>query len=876
MAANRRIMEAKRLMLETFGYNGFRAGQEEIITSVLDGRDVLGVLPTGGGKSICYQIPAMVFPACTLVVSPLVALMTDQVNKLTSLGIPAACIHSGIPLADVNQIVYAAHQGKLKLLYVAPERLESESFRSTLASISLSLLAIDEAHCISEWGHDFRPAYRSIIELFDNRMRVPIVAVTATATPDVRDDIVTALRLQKPTVIVRGFDRPNLAFEVVGTQAKVEYLTQLIKRSQGQPILVYAGSRRRVDTTVEELRKRKLNALGYHAGKQTSERSAVQQAFVSGQADVLVATNAFGMGIDKPNIRHVVHTDLTLTVEAYYQEAGRAGRDGLPSTCTLLYTPEDKRLMDFFIECTFPEEKQIRAVLDYILYRSGGTISHQPLLIDEAAIAVELHEPIARVKGVLGVLQRNGAMLRTSPVGTTVILSRTTPDRLLEYAQNQVPERKASAEAIWRLLQGSSYEMGATINAQSFVRKHGLTMYEFHQTLQAMLLQGLIQFREPELGGAIVMVADYQNHGVLPVNVDQLHSRRNHAQHKLASMIEFATTANCKRNYVLEYFGDSEQLGNCKRCSSCKSASRPVKVQEEVPGHSISVIRAIYELNGRFGKHVVADVLSGTVSERVVMYRLDRAVTWGGLRSLSREHIMHLIDGAITRQFVTRSSGTFPTLAVTKQGMNTAESLPRRLDLSLTTIRKVDAGVYGAIVMLRDQIAEREQVTPISVLPLSAIERIATDRPARLSELKPGEHGSGLFLARYGDEVVEAVTRAIQKSALAIPKVRADADIERIASLVEQHTSLEGVARAMRVTTANAAQLLQRAIEAGIPVNVHRIIPSEVIEAVANFMRDHRYAKLRHVREHVEATAELPELRVAMALARRELYGVPL
>lgn len=876
MAANRRIMEARHLMLETFGYSEFRAGQEEIVTSVLDGRDVLGVLPTGGGKSICYQIPAMMFPACTLVVSPLVALMTDQVNKLTSLGIPAACIHSGIPLSDVNQIVYAAHQGKLKLLYVAPERLEGESFRNTLSSISLSLLAIDEAHCISEWGHDFRPAYRSVVQLFDNRKRVPVIAVTATATPDVREDIITTLRLQKPTVIVRGFDRPNLAFQVVNTQAKVEYLTQLIKRCPGQSVLVYAGSRRRVDTTVEELRKRKLNALGYHAGKQSSERSAVQQAFVSGSADVLVATNAFGMGIDKPNIRHVVHTDLTLTVEAYYQEAGRAGRDGLPSTCTLLYAPEDKRLMDFFIECTFPEEKQIRAVLDYILYRSGGTISQQPLLLDEATIAVELHEPLARVKGILGVLQRNGAVLRTSPVGTTVILNRTTPGRLSEYVQNLVPERKASADAIRRLLQGSSYEMGATINAQSFVRKHGLTMHEFHQTLQSMLLQGMVQFREPEQGGAIVMVADYQRNGNIPINVEQLHARRNHAQKKLALMIDYATTPHCKRNSILEYFGDSEKLGNCKRCSSCVTISKPVLMQEDVPGQSAAVIRAIYELNGRFGKHIVADVLSGTVSERVVMYRLDRATTWGGLRRLSREHIMQLIDRAITRQFVTRSSGTFPTLAVTRQGIKAAESLPRRLDLSMTTIRKVDAGVYGAIVMLRDQIAEREQAAPISVLPLSAIERIATDRPTRLSELKPGEHGSGLFLARYGAEVVEAVVRAVQMSVQAIPKVRADADVERIASLVEQHTSLEGVARTMRVTTANAAQLLQRAIEAGVPVNVHRIIPSDVIEAVANFMRDHRYAKLRHVREHVESTAELPELRVAMALARRELYGVPL
>lgn len=872
MAIRERIELAADVLRTTFGYPDFKPGQRDIVTAILQGRDVLGVLPTGAGKSICYQIPALMFPSCTLVVSPLVALMTDQVQRLHGVGVPAACLHGGLPSSDTNSILYNASLGKLKMLYVAPERLEREQFRNALSSVSLSLLVIDEAHCISEWGHDFRPAYRSVARLFDQRARLPIAALTATATLDVRADIVGSLELRDPAIIVRGFDRPNLSLRVEHTPHKVEYITRLIKESAAQsPMLIYAGSRRRVDTLSQELVKRKISARGYHAGKPSAERSAIQNDFVHGNLGVLVATNAFGMGIDKANIRHVVHTDLTLTLEQYYQEAGRAGRDGLPATCTLLYMPEDKRLMDFFIECTYPEEGQINAVLAYLFTRMQGGAANSTILADAASIAADLHAPVARIKGVLSVLEREGVLCLTNPTGSSTVSLGTYHSRLQEFADRQPESRRVASQAIARILQT---EAPVTFNVAAFIRKHGITPYEFRQAIRTMVVQQLIRFRDPEQGGGIVLLAEDSNGSATGyLSMEQIHIRRDHAKSKLATMISYANATGCKRNFIMAYFADPEVQGTCKRCSSC-SSSRSVNPPTVNTEHHVLVVQCIYELQGRFGKNVVADVLTATVSKRVVDYRLDRSAMWGRLRSVERAYVMRIIDEAVDMGFAVRSASGFPTLAVTTVGSKAAQPLPNRLSLSASAILAVDPGVYGAIVELRDQLASRERVAPTSILTLQAIERLALDKPTSLAMLEPGRHGGGLFIARHGAELVEAIQRATRAAIKAIPKVRATPELQRIVSVVERSSTLADVARAVRCTPAYAAQQIQQAVEAGLDVEIHRILPDTLLSAVTDFMRSHRYAKLRHVREHIGADVELPELRVAMAAARRNLYGV--
>ncbi|TAK03312.1 ATP-dependent DNA helicase RecQ [Patescibacteria group bacterium] len=339
----------RELLKTHFGYDAFRPLQEEIIDTVLKKQDVLVLMPTGGGKSLCFQLPALKFPGITLVVSPLIALMKDQVDALTANGISAACLNSTLD-GDVSDDVEArALSGELKLLYVAPERLAQPAFQVFLSHLNVSLIAIDEAHCISEWGHDFRPDYRNMKELRRVFPGVPVIALTATATPRVKEDILKELRMEDASVFLSSFNRPNLRYAVRPKRNAVGQLVGLLESYKEKPVIVYCFSRKNTEEVAEQLCRAGFQALPYHAGLNRDVRAQTQDKFIRDEVPVIVATIAFGMGIDKPDVRLVVHMDLPKTIESYYQETGRAGRDGLPSECVLFYTYGDKRKQDYFI-----------------------------------------------------------------------------------------------------------------------------------------------------------------------------------------------------------------------------------------------------------------------------------------------------------------------------------------------------------------------------------------------------------------------------------------------------------------------------------------------------------------------------------------------
>lgn len=364
----KKMSDKLSVLKDYFGHDSFRDGQEQIVDALLDGRDALCIMPTGAGKSMCYQIPALLFDGVTIVVSPLISLMKDQVGSLVQSGVPAAYINSSLSYPQFLRVLSNTEHGKYKIIYVAPERLLTDGFLDTCKKIKISMVAVDEAHCVSQWGQDFRPSYLKIVSFIKSLENRPIVgAFTATATNDVKEDIKKILRLENPFEITTGFDRPNLFFGVIKSSSKDEKLIDLIRERGDRSGIVYCATRKNVESVCELLCDNGFSATRYHAGLDEYERRKNQEDFVFDRKNIMVATNAFGMGIDKSNVTYVIHYNMPKNIESYYQEAGRAGRDGGEADCILLYSSKDVRLNRFMIEnsegndeLTIEENEQIR------------------------------------------------------------------------------------------------------------------------------------------------------------------------------------------------------------------------------------------------------------------------------------------------------------------------------------------------------------------------------------------------------------------------------------------------------------------------------------------------------------------------------------
>ncbi len=440
------LVDARRILHDQFGFPSFRDGQEPLVGAALEGRDALGVLPTGGGKSLCYQVPALALPGLTLVLSPLISLMEDQTQRALRASIPAAFITSALDARERRTVLHDVLSGGIKLLFVAPERLETPGFLDTLGAVRISLIAVDEAHCISGWGHDFRPSYRRL-GLLRRKLTAPVMALTATATPRVREDILSVLSLKRPLRVVGSFDRPNLGWYVEradGHSAKMSAVRRLV-RSEPGAVVIYGGTRRVVETIRSDLARLGTPTAAYHAGLEPESRSRVQEQFLSGKTRKVVATNAFGMGVDKSDVRLVLHYQMPGILESYYQEAGRAGRDGAPAQCVSLWGEDDQRLHMAFLDRSRPPLRVLKRVARSLRRTIGagerGFVEVPHLLRAAGCMGEELWTLLAALErhGVVRVYDPRGSSGPTLDLG----VHSSRPD----WAQAQRP-RDAGAEGL--------------------------------------------------------------------------------------------------------------------------------------------------------------------------------------------------------------------------------------------------------------------------------------------------------------------------------------------------------------------------------------------------------------------------------------------
>ena len=630
----------REILKEYWGYDNFRGIQEDIIQSIGSGRDTLGLMPTGGGKSITFQVPAMAKEGLCIVITPLIALMTDQVRHLRDRGIKAIAIYSGMTREEIIIALENCIFGNYKFLYISPERLDTEIFRIKLRSMNVSMITVDESHCISQWGYDFRPAYLKISEIRTLLPDVPILALTATATPEVVKDIQQRLAFKEENVFRMSFERKNLAYIVRKTENKTEELLHILKHVSGSAI-VYAHNRKRTKEYSQILNENGITATFYHAGLSNETKDLRQKSWVSGETRVMVATNAFGMGIDKPDVRLVVHIDIPDSPEAYFQEAGRGGRDGKKAYAVHLYAKSDKTTLKKRISDTFPEKDYIRTVYEHLNYyyqmaMGDGYGCTREFNIDEFCRNFK-HFPI-QVDSALKILMRAGYLEYTDEQDNNSRLMFTLTKEELYRIHETSPETEKLINVILRSYTGVFTEY-AYINEETLSLRTGMTRQQVYDTLISLTRRRILHYIPGKKTPYIIYTRERQEADRLIFTKEVYEDRKDSFIKRIKAMTEYAESDDkCRSRMLLLYFGEKNEH-NCGQCDVCLAAhSSGIKqgVFDEISRQIENILKEkdmpVADLINKLDKDdkdTVANIISYLLAEEILYQK-------NGILSLSK------------------------------------------------------------------------------------------------------------------------------------------------------------------------------------------------------------------------------------------------
>ena len=711
--------------LHRFGLTQFRSGQRAVIDAVFAGRDCLCIMPTGGGKSLCYQLPSIARPGVTFVVSPLIALMKDQVDSMVRQGIAATFINSSLTPSEQMERLREIQAGKFDLVYVAPERLRNDRFLDAVASIQIQMLAIDEAHCISQWGHDFRPDYQRLGRFRKKLGNPQTIALTATATQLVREDISKCLELHEPATFVSGFSRSNLSLFVEtphGNAGKDQRMLEFLEKTPGCGI-IYAATRKNCEKIVEYLRKNFKRPTGfYHAGLDQAQRRLIQEQFMSGEIPIIIATNAFGMGVDKPDLRFVLHYQLPGSLEAYYQEVGRAGRDGKESRCLLLFSNQDRYIQEFFIENNYPSRDVVRTVYEFLRQQPNDPIELTLQEIKdelESSVGTEGISTCQKLLEQAGVLER----LDTKQNLASVRIDSDQP-RLIDAVKREAKNARHVLSILEPIVADRRHER-VYFSLTWLSDRSGLKLDAVTKALRDLSKLSFFDFVPPFRGRAIHFRRRDLKFTELEIDFTDLERRKKAEYARLERVLAYCRAVGCRQENILQYFGDREQ-SRCGKCDNCRKTTwehAPVGDFDSRPTANPNHGSALVEVNstthptlpppihdaelatiqvalsgaarthGRIGKHLLCQLLVGSNAKKLTALRLHRIKTFAALQWMKAKEVAVLIDALLAVGLLTQIElNKFrPTVEITTFGTEVmlGRLAPPPLELPPGLIKKI-------------------------------------------------------------------------------------------------------------------------------------------------------------------------------------------
>jgi len=753
-------MELLDKLKRFFDLSSFRPGQEEVVRTMLEGGDALVVMPTGGGKSLCYQLPALILDGTALVVSPLIALMKDQVDVLQKRGIAASFINSTISLAKQKQVLEKLEAGDLKLLYVAPERFRQKEFLHSLSVSKISFVAIDEAHCISQWGHDFRPDYLRLGGVLQRTGPYRILAATATATELVILDIISCLNVKNCRQFVTGFYRNNLQLKVALCANKKEKEGALVSAlaKEKLPAIVYCATRKGVDEVADLLKERGHSVSGYHAGMDDETRNSVQERFMSGRSEIIVATNAFGMGIDKLNIRQVIHYQFPGSVESYYQEIGRAGRDGKKSTCTLLFSMGDNYIQEFFIDMNYPLPETVEGVFDFL---KGTGKDYLSVGNNEIAETISSAQSDGQVGIVIKMLERAGFLERLY-----------SGKRLCFVAAGTESPRGPVQKKIFDVVVKIAGSKGKEVSINFLTKTAGLEKPALLRGLRLLSADGLITYIPPAAGRDLKIMRPQATFEELEIDFELLEKRKHNDLEKLKEVVTYGYFGGCRWDFLLSYFGDDSATEQCGSCDNC--IQRKLKRADTNKGQEetiiLKILSCVARMQGRFGRTRVAQVLAGSAMKWITSQGMNQLSTYGLLSGFTQEDVLDLID-QLDRQgcFVRKGDRLYPTIGLSEKGIKVMKKEEKAF-VNLPEIKKpvrtfaavatdFSPELYELLRQKREELGTTQGIPLFLVVSNRTLKEMAASAPKSITELLQ-VHGIGpAKIEKYGQDFLDVILK---------------------------------------------------------------------------------------------------------------------